>query len=126
MTMLILGSVGSTVITVTVGTDATQYGYDLTTPFGSRLPTTLYGNTINQLLANPGSTTLRVSVVGIVTATFFTSVSFYSGASGATLTNKTAASATFTTSGGNSFWTWTASAFTVTDNGLARFVIFYR
>lgn len=120
-------AVGSTVITVTVGTDATSYGYDVTTPFGSRSPTLLYGSTIRQLTCNPGVTSTQVSVAGIVAATFFTNVSFYFGASGATLTNKTAASATFSTSGGNSFWTWsTTTTFTATDNGLARFVIFYR
>lgn len=120
----VAAAAGSTVITVTVGTDGNSYGYD-PTPFGSRLPTTLYGSSISQLLSNPGTTILRVSVVGIVPQTFFTNVSFYYGASGASLINKTSASATFTTAG-NSFWTWTATAFTATDNGLARFVIFYR
>lgn len=120
----IIAAAGSTVITVTVGTDATNYGY--TTSFGSRSPTLLYGQNINAIYCNPTTPLVQVQVTGIVTATFFNRVTFKYGASGATSLSLTSASASFGTGGGFSTWSWTNSTFSATDNGLARFVIFYR
>lgn len=115
---------GSSVITVTVGTDTTNYGY-VPGPFGSRSPTVLYGQSIFGLYSQSGITI--VELVGVVTASFFNRVSFYYGASGATLQSLVAASATFTNPGGtNSRWQWANTTFSATDNGLSRLVIFYR
>lgn len=115
------------VITVTVGADGVpNYGYGGT--FGSRSPTVLYGQTISAIYCQPGSPFVQIQLTGVVAATFFNRVTFKYGVSGATALTLTSASATFTTPGGtSSLWAWSAtSTFTVTDNGLARFVIFYR
>lgn len=126
MTAPILAAASSTVITVTVGNNgASEYGF-VVASYGSISPTLLYGSTINKCYHDGASNTI-VEVAAVVSADFFNRVTFKYGASGATARNLVAASATFSSGGGVSRWTWAASAtFTATDNGLARLVIFYR
>lgn len=122
---IIIAGAGSTVITVTVGTDTVNYGYGTGLTGGSRSPTSLYGQSIFGIYSQPG--TVIVELVGVVTAGFFRNVTFKYGASGNTALNLTAASATFSNPGGtNSRWSWANTTFSATDNGLARLVIFNR
>lgn len=120
----------STVIVVTVGTDgAGAYGFSdgtIAAVFGSSAPALVYGKTLQAALCVSSNTFLSLN--GVVAASFFNSVTFKYGASGATARNLTTASATFTNPGGTrSQWQWAAlPTFTVTDNTLARFVIFNR
>lgn len=120
---------GSTVITVTVGTSSGAYGYSdgsAITAFGSSSPVIIYGK--NLAACYCVSNNDLIILTGVVSANFFNNVTFKYGASGATARNLTTASATFTNPGGTlSQWQWNSQAtFTVTDNTLARFVIFNR
>lgn len=112
---------GSTVITVTVGNNS---GFQSAT-FGSVSPAVLYAQNIMVIACSLGNT--QVTLNGVVAASFFNNVTFKYGASGNTASIFTTASATFTNPGGTSSqWVWTGTTFSATDNGLARFVIFYR
>lgn len=117
---------GNTVIAVTVGTNAGDYGYLVSPAYGSRTPTLLYGENIK------GITTLSTSFfvgigVGTLPQNFFNRITIKYGVGAASSLTLTSASATYTTPGGVTQWTWaTSPAWTATDNGLARFVIFYR
>lgn len=118
------GASGSTVIAVTVGNNGSAYGFLLAT-FGSVSAGALYGQTINNLYGVTGNTLLIVA--GVVPQSFFRDVTFKYGVSGSTARNLTSASATYSNPGGNTQWQWNAQAtFTVTDDTLQRFVIFYR
>lgn len=115
----------STTITVTVGTDGgTQFGFN-TGVYGSVSPANLYGVALRRALCD--GTSSIVMVTGVVAQSFFNRVTFKYGASASSLATFVAASATaFSTAGGNSQWTFTGVTFSSTDNGLSRFVIFYR
>lgn len=120
---------GSTVITVTVGNSGGGYGFSdgsALAAFGSTSPAIVYAKNVAACYCVTTNTVIILT--GVVTATFFNNVTFKYGASGATARNLTAASATFTNPGGTlSQWQWNAQGtFTVTDNTLARFVIFNR
>lgn len=120
---------GSTVITLTVGTGGGAYGYSdgsVAAVFGASAPAIVYGKNIAACYCVTGNT--LIFLTGVVSANFFNNVTFKYGASGATARNLTTASATFANPGGTSSqWTWNAQGtLTVTDNTLARFVIFNR
>lgn len=121
------GSIGSgAVIVVTVGTDGgTQWGFN-SGLYGSRSPTTLYGQNILIINSETTAPLVTVRIATVLAATFFNTVTFSYGASGATFKTLAASAATFSTAGGFSTWTWSASTFTTTDNTLARNVTFYR
>lgn len=116
-------TVGSTVITVTVGTDgAAQFGFN-TGVYGSVSPANLYGVALRRALCD--GTSSIVMVTGVVSQSFFNRVTFKYGASAASAATFVAASATaFSTAGGNSQWTFTGVTFSITDNTLTRLVIF--
>lgn len=122
---IFIATSGGTVITVTVGTNAGSYGFN-PFPFGSVSPASLYGLTI--VAINTSAATNHFVVLNtVVSASFFNRVTFKAGASAANSFDFTSASATFTNPGGTqSQWQWTGNVWTATDNGLARFAIFYR
>lgn len=115
----------STVIVLTVANGGgSVYGFQ-TAVFGSVSPTSLYGQSIVSIQSQLTNTTLTLN--GVVAQNFFNRITVKYGASGATAANLTSVSATFTNPGGTqSQWTWATPTLSVTDNTLARFVIFNR
>lgn len=94
---------------VTRGNIENSYGYaTVFGPIGSIAPTTLFGNTINDLyIANPGGTTLKMTGTSAAPSqSLFTSLE--SVTFGVTLTS---ASASYSPSGLSATWTWGTQIF---------------
>lgn len=115
-----------TLITVTVGTNAGDYGYSTSPAYGSRTPTLLYGQNVAGISTTGTSFFVQLGA-GTLLQNFFNRVTIKYGVGAASSVTLASASATYTTPGGLTQWLWTSTtAWTVTDNTLARFVIFYR
>lgn len=111
---------GGQVVAITVGTDGSSRGYD--SGFGSRSPTTLLGLTINRVTLGIVSGDFSLRLTGTTTQTAIRRLTIQRGVAAGSVTVLESGSATFSASGGNSTWTWSATnvAWQVADEGTVR------